>query len=114
MKRYISLITIGILLSALAGYAVGQQQKAKDTAAINVLAWFTLNGNKFDYTASKRLTLVNLRFNDINVPCIIADTRGGGLLTYDLAGNASVSCGWTPETIQALAASTPLPEAKAK
>lgn len=98
------LIVIGCALLFL-GIQFGlAQQRPKATVAINAdIAWFRIDGSKLQGTADKRLTFVTMHYNEVSVPCVVVDSKTPGL-NYNEAGSASISCGWSPEAIQALSA----------
>lgn len=101
MKRTLR-IAACLALSGMLGYAFGQTQRAKVGVTADI-ATYTVTGARLSGIATKRLSFVNLRYNDTVVPCVVVDTNVSAL-SNDNVGGASVSCGWTPEAIQAIGA----------
>lgn len=95
--KRLAITAVVIMFSGLAGYVSGQ--KSQPTVSINPnIARYQLEGSKLRGEARKNLRFVNLGFNDAVIPCIVVDTLPQGL-GDETIGNASISCGWTPESI---------------
>lgn len=103
MKRsLIIILAVTVLVSTAAGYALGQRAKASLAIQADI-ATYTINGSQVAGISTKKLTFVNLQYNDVQIPCVLADTLSGSQrFTADIVGSASISCGWTPEAIKAI------------
>lgn len=100
MKRQILTISI-IPLLATAGFIGRATAQTKPFAAIRAdLASFRLDGSNAEKTANKRLTFVILQYNEARLPCVVVDAAGS--FSNNMPGSASISCGWSPQTIEAL------------
>lgn len=103
-ERITWIMIVIIIGSTAAGYALGQRGAPKVGIKADI-ATYTVNGSQVAGISTKKLTFVNLEYNDVSIPCVLADTLSGSQrFTADIIGGASISCGWTPEAIAAISA----------